>query len=211
MPAMSSMTLSWTALSRAHAAPRSSKVSGSTASVKRPVSTSTTRAVIASNCSSISTPGCNMPPADKMLRFLSWRMLACCMGFSRTAAPDTNTEQTTHSVNATVNVFLMVSLLATCEPPLDVCLYHEVVDKRREQVGEQDRQHHAFREGGIDDTDQHDHEAYQDAEEPLAHIGHGGGHRIGRHEHHAERKTAGDQVPVPGHCRHRVAVGTHGV
>ena len=93
-------------------------------------------------------------------------------------------------------------------PPLDVGPNDEIVDHRREQVGEQDGQHHAFRKGRVDDADHHHHHADQRAVDPLAGIGHRGRHRIGGHVHHAEGIAADHEMPVPGHGEHRIGVRT---
>src|SRR6056297_2366937 len=97
--------------------------------------------------SSTLLPSSSMPAACRMLRLRSRSRLASCAGFSRTAAVETTTEQTIHSEKATVMIFLMLSLLDTGNPPLDVGLDHEMIHERCKQVGEQDRQHHPLRKG----------------------------------------------------------------
>ena len=84
-------------------------------------------------------------------------------------------------------------------------LHHEVIDQRREQVGEQDRQHDALRERRVDHADQH-HITPISTPNQKRPVGHGRGHRVGGHEDHAEGEAAHHQVPVPGHGEHRVAV-----
>src|SRR5690554_5147040 len=116
-----------------------------------------------------------MPAADRMLLLRSSSLLATCMGLRITAAADTTTEQTTHSRTVTSIVLRIVSLLAdiTLHPPLDIGLHNKVVNQRREKVGKQNRQHHAFREGRVGDTDQHYHHTDQGTKHPFAGIGHG--------------------------------------
>src|SRR3990167_111542 len=122
------------------------------------------------------------------------------------AAPATNTEHTRQTNRATTKVRTVDSfcLDIACQPPLDIGLNDKVVDQRCKQVGEQDRQHHAFREGWVDHTDHHHHHADQGTENPLAGIGHGRRHRVGGHKEHTERKTTHHQMPVPRHGKHRV-------
>src|SRR5690606_16774717 len=124
----------------------------------------------------------------------SW--LASCSGRRPTAAEATTIEHDRHTARAMKTVFFGWSLgrarmdasgpLADfCSgadmaalPPSDVHLDYHIVDEWRKQVGEQNRQHDAFREGRIDGTDQHGHETDQDAESQAAGIGHRCGYRI---------------------------------
>src|SRR5690606_29566533 len=106
----------------------------------------------------------------------------------------------------------MLSLLAdTGSPPLDIGLNYKVVDQRRKQVSEQNRQHHAFRECRVHNADHHHHKADQSTKEPLTFVGHGRRYRIGGHKDHTEGKTTQNQVPVPGHGKQRIGVRTNAV
>src|SRR5690606_16852540 len=98
-----------------------------------------------------------------------------------------------------------------CQPPLDVRLDYKMINQRCAEVGEQDRQHHALGERRVDHADEHHHDTDQDAEYPLAGIGHGGGNRVGGHEDHAEGEPTGHHVPVPGHGEHRVGIRAYRV
>src|SRR5690554_1506950 len=170
------------------------------ASVYSPVFKSTTRVTTRSlNTSSTLRVGSSSPTVERMLRLKSSSWLAICAGRKSTAAPDTSTEQTKHNNKVTVMVFLTVSLLATCQPPLNIRLDHPVVNQRCKQVGKQNRQHHPLRERRIYHSNDDHHKSYQDAKPPFACIGHGGGDRIGRHKNHAERKTTHNHMPIPRH------------
>src|SRR5210317_336142 len=149
-----------------------------------------------------------MPAAARILRLRSSVLLISWVGFSSTAAVETITEQTMHSENATIRVFLILSLLDTGESPFDIGLHHKVIHQRSKQVGKQDRQHDALWKRRIDNPNQDSHQADQDAEGPFSGIGHRGRYRVGGHEYHAEGKTTGNQVPVPGHGKGGIAVRT---
>ncbi len=94
-----------------------SKLAASWASLKAPLSRSTTRARMRSANSAFTSladmPASPRPAMARMLRCLSsWRFSAW-VGLSATAAPATNTEQTRHTSTATVRVRTVDSLLAT--------------------------------------------------------------------------------------------------
>ena len=57
-----------------------------------------------------------------------------------------------------------------------------MIKQRRKKIGKQDRQHHAFRKGRVDDSNQHTHNADQDAVSPAARVGHGRRDRVSGHE-----------------------------
>ena len=79
-----------------------------------------------------------------------------CRSFKDTAEPDTTTEQTRHTIAANPMMYLVLRI--SCHPPLNVRLNKEVVDEWSEHVHEQNRQHHAFWVGRVDDPNQHHHD-----------------------------------------------------
>ena len=83
----------------------------------------------------------------------------------------------------------------------------EVVDQRCKNVAEQNRQHDAFRECWVDDSNQDRHESDQGAIDPFALFGHRGTDRVGRHEHEPESQSSDHQVPVEGDAKHRIGAG----
>src|SRR5690554_8148533 len=112
------------------------------------------------------------------------------MGRRPTAAEATTIEHTRHTATAMNSVFSLLSLgrarMDASGPPADFCsgadmaalppsdihLDDHIVNQWCEKVGEQDRQHDAFREGWVDRADQDRHETDQDAEHPAAGVGH---------------------------------------
>src|SRR6056297_1719254 len=159
--------------------------------------------------SSTLLPSSSMPAACRMLRLRSRSRLACWAGFSSTAAVDTTTEQTIHSEKATVMIFLMLSLLDTGNPPLDIALHDKMIHEWCKQIRKQDSQHHAFGESRVDDPDDDHHHADQHPECPASNAGHGRRHGVCCHEKHTERKAAEHKMPVPGHVERGIAVRTH--
>src|SRR5690625_980975 len=142
-------------------------------------------------------------------RSCSWA--AICWGLSRMAAVATTSEHTAHSTKATSRVRPTVSFRSlTSQPPLDVGLYHKVVDQGGKQVGKQDCQHHALWKRRIDHADQYHHDSNQDTKGPLADIGHGRRYRVRGHEHHAKGKAAQHQVPVPRSEEHTSELQSRG-
>src|SRR5690554_1276863 len=170
------------------AAAAGSKLSATNLSLKRPVSSSTRRATIRSSKSALTSApvmdGSPTPAIARMLRCLSNRAFSAWIGRSATAAPDTSTEHTRHTSNATSKVRAVDSFLLdmACQPPLDVGLDDKVIDQRRTQVGKQDCQHHSLRESRVYDSNQHYHDANQRTEDPFTQIGHRSGDRVSRHE-----------------------------
>src|SRR5690554_1065809 len=184
-------------------------------STKSPVSRSTRRTSKRSKVSSICSalePDSSMPAAERMLVLISRFWFLICAGRSMTAAVETTTEKKILSTSATIRVLETVSLaLATSKPPFDVGLNHIMIHQRCEQVGEQNRQHDAFRECRVDDTNQHGHDADQNAEGPTAGIGHGSRHRVRGHKHHAEREATHYQVPVGRYVKHQIGIRTNDI
>src|SRR5690606_19691810 len=141
---------------------RWSKLTGSTSSVNFPVRRSTTLETTRSlKTASTFCPSSDNPAAERTLRLKSSDLLAICVGRNKTAAADTITEHTIHSNKVTMIVFLMDSLLATCQPPLNIRLYNKVIDQRGKQVGKQDCQHHTFGEGRVYHTNNNHHKTYK--------------------------------------------------
>src|SRR5690554_3759656 len=158
-------------------------------------------------CSMSSTlmPGSSMPAADRILLLISRFWFWICAGRSMTAAVDTTTEKNTLRTRATNRVLATVSLaLATGKPPFDIGLNHVVIHQRCEQVGEQNGQHNAFREGRVNHTDQYGHHTHQNAEAPATGVGHRSRHRVRSHEQHAKSEAAHDQMPVRPNIEERV-------
>ena len=73
-----------------------------------------------------------------------------------------------------------------------------MVDQRGEDVAEQDGEHHAFGVARVEEAHGDAERADQEAVDPLAGLGLGGGHRVGRHEDDAEGEAAVEQLHVAG-------------
>src|SRR5690606_31262578 len=179
-------------------------------STKSPVSRSTRRTSKRSKVSSICSalePDSSMPAAERMLVLISRFWFLICAGRSMTAAVETTTEKKILSTSATIRVLETVSLaLATSKPPFDVGLNHIMIHQRCEQVGEQNRQHDAFRECRVNHADQHSHDSDQYTEGPATGVCHSGRHWVRGHKHHTESKTTHDQMPVWRYRKHVVGV-----
>src|SRR6056297_3306464 len=203
-----------------------SKSAGSISSVYSPVDRSTMWVSIIPKRCCTSTPGSSRPATSSTFFFMFSASLRSCIGCRITAVAETSTEQTSDRLTATMSTFLMLSRLnplraplpasralrssdTASHPPLDVGLDDEVVDDRREYVAEQDGQHDPFRIGRVDHPDQRGQHADEDGVDPSPGIGLRGTHRVRGHEHGAEQKAAGDQVPVPGHGEHRIRARIH--
>src|SRR6056297_3093696 len=226
MPAMSSPAGISTDIAGSLAASIMSYSAGSISSWYSPVARSTMWVSTIPKRSSMSITGSSRPATRSTFFFMFRASFCSCIGFRITAVAETSTEQTSDRLTATMSTFLMLSRLnplraprpaswalrssdTAFQPPLDVGLHHEIVDDRREYVAEQDGQHDPFRIGRVDHPDQRRQHADEDGVDPSPGIGLRGTHRVRGHEHGAEQKAAGDQVPVPGHGEHRIRARIH--
>src|SRR5210317_1016368 len=141
------------------------------------------------NCSSTGTPGSHSPATSSTMRCRNSLWLASCSGRSTIAAADTSTEHTRLTPMATNSVLPMLSLEKpgffssgiALHPASDVGTNNEVVNERRENVAQQDRQHDAFRERRVDNPDHPREDADQESEYDVADHGVGGAHGVGGH------------------------------
>lgn len=87
---------------------------------------------------------------------------------------------------------------------MDVGFDEPVIDERREHVHEEDGEHHSLWVGGVDDSDEDDHDADEETIDEFAVVGEGGGDGVGCHEDESEGPSADDDVPVEGDGEHLI-------
>src|SRR5690606_20975344 len=146
------------------------------------------------------------PAATRTFFWRSRSTLAAWRSASVTGAPETSAAQTTQPEARKPIVYALLWATAR-EPPPDVGPHEIMVDERREDVHEEDGEHHPLRVRGVHHADEHRERADAEAVEPLARAREGRAHRIGRHEDRAERPAAEHQMPGARHGEEGVGRG----
>ncbi len=66
----------------------------------------------------------------------------------------------------------------------------EVIDEGSEHISEEDGEHHAFRECGVDDANEDTHDADKESVSPSPFVCHGGGDGFCNHEYESEHESS---------------------